>query len=73
MIVRDGDFRDMWAEHEAAPLDSALVRVKTDEFGDLTFAQQAVSPPGLEDHVLLILRAELASSVAAMAMEMGGK
>ena len=46
LSVRDPEFREMWADHEAKPLSSGPIEVNIPEFGLAEFEWQVLNVPG---------------------------
>jgi transcriptional regulator with XRE-family HTH domain len=66
LAMRDADFRDLWALHDASPIPAAELRVQTEQFGPVRFIQQAMRPAGDEEHLVTVLHAEPGTAGARM-------
>lgn len=66
LAMRDADFRELWALHDASPVPAAELRLHTDRFGPVSFVQHAMRPAGDDEHLLTILHAEPGSAGARL-------
>lgn len=66
LAMRDADFRDLWALHDASPIPAAELKLQTERFGQVRFAQQAMRPAGDDQHLATVLHAEPGTAGARM-------
>lgn len=66
LSMRDGDFRRIWAKHEASPFGSGELHLDTATHGKVDLFQESLTPAGDEIHFLHVLHAEAGSPAAVM-------
>lgn len=66
LAMRDADFRELWALHDASPVPAPELKVHSEQFGQVRFVQQAMRPAGDDEHLVTVLHAEPGSAAARM-------
>lgn len=65
-LETDGDFRDLWARHDARPSRDELKRFVHPSVGELALRRQALTVGGAEQQVIIVYQAAPGSSSAAV-------